>query len=356
MERLFYSKVLGLIVIYFLMNLYVFFMFANLFSLEKGILFYSLFIVSFLSFIIFTFWERIFPNPLTRFFYVLAVSWSGFLLYFICLLLVYNFLNIFFTIPKSTAGITIFFFGCFISICSIINAAFIHVNKIKITVKNLNQPIRIVQISDTHLGTVHNASFLRRVVEKTNTLYPDFVVITGDLIDGTASIKPKVFKILNKIKAPIFMIFGNHEMYEISKVYKMLEPTKIRILRDEVIDFKDIKIIGMDYHKNGEKIMSSLLKKFKLDDSKPKILLYHAPLLIKTLQEFNITLLLSGHLHGGQMFPVNLIAKVGNSHYRGLKTEEGSHIYVSDGAGTWGPPMRSMSKNEITEIELTPDK
>lgn len=355
MKKLDYIQIIVLLFVYFFMNLYVFFTFASLFTLEKNIIFYTLFSVSFLSFIILTFLERSFPNPITRFLYVVTVAWSGFLLFFICFMIPYHILSLFFTIPKFIAGVVIFSFGIISSLYSLVNAFIIHTTKIKIPIKNLKNRTKILHLSDLHLGTVNNSSYLKRVVDKVNFAHPDLVVITGDLIDGTAPIKHSELNVLNKIRGPILLILGNHEIYDLKEIYESLSSTKVKILRDETFNFKEFQIIGLDYGKERVKIIPNLLHKLILSKTKPKILLYHTPIPPKLLSKFDIDLVLSGHLHGGQIFPVHFIAKASYPHYRGLQKEGNSYFYVSQGAGTWGPPMRFFSKNEITEIELIPE-
>lgn len=351
-----YLLIIILVVVYFFMNIFVFFSFSSLFSIQRDLLFYVLFTLSFLSFIILTFLETYFPNPLSRLLYVISVSWAGFLLFFMCLLVIYQFFNIFFDIPKIIVGIAILCIGSTVALFSILNAALIHVRKFNLPLSKLNSKIKIVQLSDLHLGTVHNIRFLNRVVNKTISLNPDLVVITGDLIDGTAPIKPKMLSILNKIQVPVLMVFGNHELYDLNKVYKALSLTRVKVLRDNFFSFKGLQILGLDFKKK------STVKKFHPHIKKlpkklaPRVILTHVPISQKSAQDLEADLVLSGHLHGGQIFPVNLIAKSYYPHYKGMRKKGESHVYISQGTGTWGPPMRLFSRNEITEINLIPKK
>lgn len=357
MKKTDWFQITILLIIYFLMNVCVFFTFAYLFNFQKDFLFYLLFSISFLSFITLTFLEIFLPNPITRTLYIIAVSWSGFLLFFMSFMGLYALLNLFFTIPNHIAGVLIFVFGVSTSIYSLINALIIRTKEIEIPIKKLKNEMKIVQLSDLHLGAVYNYGYLKKIVRKVKVLNPDIVVITGDFFDGTISFSRDKMKILNEITAPIFFIFGNHEISaSVPEIYDSFSSTKVRILKNEVINYKGIQIIGIEYGGRDKKYLDKILPKLKIDKSKPAILLYHAPLHSKVLEDSGINLFLSGHLHGGQIFPVHIIAKIGQSHYRGLKKNGNSHMHISQGTGTWGPPMRFFSYSEITLINLKKEK
>lgn len=221
-----------------------------------------------------------------------------------------------------------------------------------IKVGNFGKKLRAVQLTDIHVGTIRNTKYLKGIVDKTNGLNPDVVLITGDLVDGSGKLTKDSFQPLRDLKAPTYFIHGNHETYErIEKVVKLLSKTKIRIMQDEVVVWNGINIIGLMWSES-QKYPETVLPKIKYDKSKPTILLNHAPTSVDYIRKQGVNLMLSGHTHYGQIFPGSFLVRYFYKYYRGLYKFKNFTLYVSPGTGTWGPPMRTDSKNEITLIEL----
>jgi uncharacterized protein len=157
----------------------------------------------------------------------------------------------------------------------------------------------------------------------------------------------------SRIKAPIIYILGNHETYlGVDKVERVIRKTKIKLLRDQIVEIGGLQIIGIDYppreqSKNLEPVLETM------DKGKPTILLFHRPSQVETARRYPIALQLSGHCHNGQMYPMqifNYLAFKGLSH--GLHQFGDFTIYTTSGVGTWGPPMRIGSTAEIVIITL----
>jgi uncharacterized protein len=203
-------------------------------------------------------------------------------------------------------------------------------------------------------------AFLEKISRMTNKVNPDFTVITGDLVDGSAPLHKGMLSPINKIKSPVFYSTGNHEMYEgIDKVLKIVKETKIKYLGNKKIIFKGLQIIGIDYSDEkdySDKLFSTILKNLKIEKNKPSILLYHLPLKLEKLDKAGINLHLAGHTHNGQIFPFNLFAKLQFKYIYGLHKFGNANQYISSGTGLWGPPMRILSKSEIVLIKLVPEK
>ncbi|MFA6089803.1 MAG: metallophosphoesterase, partial [Candidatus Woesearchaeota archaeon] len=190
------------------------------------------------------------------------------------------------------------------------------------------------------------------IIEKTNSLNPDVVVITGDFVDGSGKLSIKTFEQLNNIKAPTFMVMGNHEFYEgEQRVIDLLSETKVKVLRNESELIKGINIIGLDYSEN-KSYVAEHLKNIEFNNSKPTILLNHVPMGYEDAAKSGVKLQLSGHTHNGQIFPFTLLVKARFPKINGLYNIDNLSLYVSPGTGTWGPPMRLGSKNEITVLKL----
>ncbi len=162
-----------------------------------------------------------------------------------------------------------------------------------------------------------------------------------------------MFAPFNKLRAEIYFVNGNHETYEgINKVNELFNKSKITVLDNKVVPFDGIQFVGVTYSETKNHL-KTILSKLKLNESKPAILLYHAPDELKIAEKEGIDLQLSGHTHAGQIAPFNLITMLRYPRYRGLYNIGKMKLYVSPGTGTWGPYMRLGSKNEITLLKLT---
>ncbi len=338
--------------IYLGMNYFVLSGIFGLLNIAKsGIFYVSLFLLSG-SFIVASVIEHNTPNKITRYFYILSSTLLGAVFISLSVLIVYYIINIFIHIQAFIViGLILV-----LTIYSIINAENIVTRKIKVEIQGLKKPMRAVQLTDIHLGTVHSSPFLKKIVEKTNSLKPDVVFITGDLVDGSAPLTSDIVSPINKIKAKTFFTIGNHEIYDgIDEVMNLLKTTKLDILRNKVAKFKELQIIGVDYSDDKE-YLGKILPNMEIKKNKPSILLYHPPSDLKFSNMFGIQLQLAGHTHAGQIFPFNLLVRTSFKYVRGFHKEGKSSIYVSQGTGTWGPAMRLGSKSEITVIELVPEK
>ena len=333
-------------------NFYIFRRLASYFGIKPGLWFYIFVILLSASYVAATISESFFHNFLTRLFYILSAGWLGVGLLFILVLFVFEFINIVFRIPQVTAGWIIIASVSVLAVCSIINAQLLFVKKIKVPA-----PIdmRLVQLSDIHIGSV-GADFLNRVVKRVKELKPDAVLITGDLMDPHGSFKPEGFSVLNEIEAPVFFVTGNHERYaDLDRVGTLLKSTKARWLRNEVVDFNDIKLIGIDDgdHKNH---VAERLEKIAVEPEKFNVLMYHRPDGLEAAADAGVDLMLAGHTHNGQILPFNFFVRLFFKRMKGLYKHNGCLLYVSSGTGTWGPRMRLGSRSEIVLIELEKQK
>ncbi len=234
----------------------------------------------------------------------------------------------------------------------------------------------IVQLSDVHLGGVLGENFLRKIVNDVNQLKPEIVVITGDLLDGSADGFESYVHLLDEIqsKQGVYFVTGNHEGYRgIADSLRILHGTKMHILEDEIVDLSGLQLIGIAYpqigeHKNIRKIIAD---NPVFDSAKTNILLLHSPTGIGAsetkrqdlywkpnvdftdAEELGIDLQLSGHTHAGQLFPFTLLTKWIYAGYEyGLHRIGNFQIYISSGTGVWGPTERNGSRSEIVAIKL----
>lgn len=270
------------------------------------------------------------------------------------LLVLYELASLFIPIGRTQAGIAIISIALFLAAYSVFNAFPVDVKAVSIPLESISRPTRIVQISDTHLGILRNSGFLEKVASETRKLSPDIVVITGDLIDTSYGIDTSSLCILDSLRADVFAVSGNYELYDgLERFYRLLENTSVKVLDNKEAESHGIQLIGVSFSEEKGHLASQL-GRFKVSRSRPSVLLYYNPSEYRAAMERGITLQLSGHTHAGQIFPFNFIIQAFISPVSGIKRDKGFTLYVSPGTGTWGPFMRLGSKNEISVIDLVP--
>ncbi len=232
-------------------------------------------------------------------------------------------------------------------------------------IKNLPPAWRgrtLVQISDIHLGRVLRASFLKRVIGQVNSQNPAAVLITGDLFDGADGRLEELAAPLNQIVAPqgIFFVTGNHETYlGVERSYAALRSTPVRILDNEVAVVDGLQIVGITYpeRRDPSTFAEKMSRLAGYDPGAPSVLLYHSPTQIAAAKAAGINLQLSGHVHQGQLFPVQFATRLMFGKYHHGLTVEGDYtLYTSSGSGLWGPTMRTGNHPEIVVIRLEDSK
>lgn len=235
---------------------------------------------------------------------------------------------------------------------SIFNAFKINVKESDVIMPGLNKEIRVVQLSDVHLGPIRNSSYLENVVSECNQLNPDVVFITGDLFDGSSRINENIIKALNKFEPPVFFTPGNHDYFQgLNEVFNAISLTKIQLLRNKVVQWAGLQIVGVDYS-YGSGHLKKTLESLKIHSDKPTVLLYHLPDDFAVAKDAGVDLQLSGHTHDGQFFPFNFLVRLRFPYLGGFYQLGSSSLHVSPGTGTWGPPMRWGSRCEITLLNL----
>jgi predicted MPP superfamily phosphohydrolase len=219
---------------------------------------------------------------------------------------------------------------------------------------------KIVQLSDIHVGPTIGRAFIEQIVRTTNALEPDMVAITGDLVDGSVADLGALCEPLKELRAKdgVFFVTGNHEYYSGADAWiAYLEKLGIRVLRNERLELRDgLDLAGVDDtsahnfgHGHGQDVARAMKDR---DASKALVLLAHQPKAVLEACKHGVDLQLSGHTHGGQIWPWGYAVRLDQPHVAGLHDHEGTAIYVSRGTGYWGPPMRVAAAPEITRIEL----
>jgi len=221
----------------------------------------------------------------------------------------------------------------------------------------------IVQITDLHVGMTIDRAFVQRVVDHANGLAPDLIALTGDLVDGKVEDLRAEVAPLGELRARhgVFAITGNHEYYSGADAW-IAEITRLgaRYLRNQRVTIGDgdarFELAGVDdytaesYPGHGEDMAAAVAGR---DPSRALVLLAHQPRQVRHAALHGVDLQLSGHTHGGQIFPWHYIVKMQQGGLlAGRYEHEGTQLYVSRGCGYWGPPVRLLAPLEITRIIL----
>ncbi|MCX7982384.1 MAG: metallophosphoesterase [Syntrophales bacterium] len=215
--------------------------------------------------------------------------------------------------------------------------------------------IRLVQVSDVHMGLIVREERLRRMVDKVRALNPHLLVSTGDLVDGQMDTLEESIHLWRRVK-PIYgkyAVTGNHEYYAgISHALSVSEDAGFKVLRGEAVKpIAGLCLVGVD-DPAGKYVGLPTALDIPSRGSDFTILIKHQPSVsIKHAGLFDLQL--SGHTHAGQLFPFSLITAVYFKRQEGFyRLEDESMLYISRGTGTWGPPVRICAPPEITLIEL----
>ncbi|MGB0646349.1 MAG: metallophosphoesterase [Bradymonadia bacterium] len=240
--------------------------------------------------------------------------------------------------------------------------------QIDVPVKGLPDSLeqfRIVQLSDIHIGPTLRADFLNEIVERVNALSPDMVAITGDLVDGSVDQLSEHVRPLGRLKSRYgtFFTTGNHEYYSGADAWiKFLTSLGIKVLRNEHVTLRHndaaIDIIGVDdwrANRFGGDHGHDLEKAVRgRNRDRVGVLLAHQPKSIHEAAQHQVDLVLSGHTHGGQLWPFRFLVMLVQPYLEGLHQHtDRTSIFVHRGTGYWGIPMRLGVSAEIVELSLT---
>lgn len=240
------------------------------------------------------------------------------------------------------------------------------VNRIAVRLPGLPKALdgfTLVQLSDVHVGPVIQRRFMDAVVEQCNALKPDLMVITGDLVDGSVSELGHAVSALGNLRSRhgTYFVTGNHEYYSGDEEWTdALERMRIGVLRNRFVSIGEpgasFDLAGVD---DWGAARSGYDRRYDLtqalagrDPDRPSVLLAHQPANWREAAKAGIGLQLSGHTHGGQFFPFNMVISAIWEHDAGHFEENGRHLYVSRGTGFWGPPVRVAAPPEIVHVTL----
>lgn len=242
--------------------------------------------------------------------------------------------------------------------------------EVEVPVKNLPEEFenfKIVQITDLHVGPFIKKNYVNYVVDMANDLKPDLMALTGDFVDGQISHLKDDIEPIKKLtsKWGSFFVTGNHEYYSgVNQWIDHFRGIGVNVLRNEskqiIINNKTLNIVGVDdwraksYFDDHGPDYPKAFKNCNAENL--TVLLSHQPKAFDTAIKYGTDLQLSGHTHGGQIWPFNWAVALTYDYVKGLYKKENSHIYVSSGTGLWGPIMRLGTQAEITLLKLVKEK
>ncbi len=369
------------IVIYSLVNYYIFT--RGLQALPAGSALRAWYIPVFwtlaATYIAGRFLERIWLGPLSDALVWTGSFWLGAMLYFFLLVVlidIFRVVNHFIPIipafaRENFANFKLWLLGgsvllvALIVVAGYINALNPRIRTVEISIpKQANglESLNAVVMSDIHLGTIIGNGRLERIVNKVNGLNPDIILLPGDILDEDLEpvIRQNAGATLEQLSAPmgVFGVMGNHEYIGGAEpAYRYLTEHGIKMLRDSVVKVNDsFFLVGREDFQKGRFAGKERLSIEELmegvDKNLPVIVLDHQPYHPEKAAAAGADLMLSGHTHNGQLWPLNFITDGMFVIGYGLGQVDGMQMYVSNGVGTWGPPLRIGNRPEIVNLKI----
>ncbi|KUO61341.1 MAG: hypothetical protein APF84_11960 [Gracilibacter sp. BRH_c7a] len=341
------------------------------------VVFWPIFLVIAFSFIL----GRVFTIELS-FFNTLGMYWIAVFLYllmFYILIDLIGLLNTHFKLVPETwrhywRSKKVYVFGLVLTIVILVfgswSAQTIRMSQYNLEIKNKTtdiSKIKAVLIADLHLDSLANTTHLEKAAHEITSLNPDIILLAGDIFENYLDLDviDEIDGIFDALQAKhgIYAVLGNHEYYggQDAQIIEYLEQKGIVVLVDEVTEAidGDLYIAGRNDYGSGHMMEIGERRKsvedilIDVDHSKPIILLDHQPQEVKEASTAGVDLMLSGHTHGGQLFPIQIFTKALFIIDRGHWQDENFNLVVTTGLGTWGPPVRTNTKSEIVIMDIT---
>jgi len=232
--------------------------------------------------------------------------------------------------------------------------------ELDVRIKGLKEELCMVQLSDLHLGKTLGKSFVDGIVKHVNSLNADIVVITGDLVDMPVEAFGDTLDSLKTLQSKfgVYFIPGNHEyFYGVHKIMEFVEYLGINVLSNRSMVINDtinlagvMDMVGKRFDFAPPDLTRALLH---IKTELPTVLLSHQPKIVQEMKDEKIDLIVSGHTHGGQIFPFGLLVLLDQPYLSGLYQHSATtQVFVTNGAGFWGPPVRIFAQSEIVKLTL----
>jgi uncharacterized protein len=304
-------------------------------------------------------------NIWVRMFYRAAAVWMGFLNFFFVASVVcwvgYLASRVFAAnVARPDIALTVFGLAALIGLYGLLNARWIRVTRVSVTLPNLPKSWRgrvAALVTDVHLGHVNSQGFLRRIVRRLARLKADIVFVSGDLFDGTHADLESLAEPWKQL-APQFgayFVTGNHEEFsDRGKYLRAVASSGVCVLNNEKITVDNLQIVGVhDSDSHDPERYRGILESAGIEPGRASVLLLHVPRSLAIAEQAGISLQLSGHTHGGQFFPFTWFTRrIFRQFTHGLNRFANLLVFTSYGVGTWGPPFRVGTTPEIVLIRF----
>ncbi len=301
------------------------------------------------------------PLKLSATIYEITNSWMFILLYLFMIFLLMDILRVGNILPKellfnSVKG-SLAVLGIVLVVFVYGNICYYHKEAKRFnfaTNKKIDKPLKIILISDLHLGYHNQRKTFAEWVNMLNKEKADIILVAGDIVD--ISTKPlfeqKVYEEFHRLNAPVYACLGNHEYYANTKsVLEFYKRAGINLLQDTCAEYKNVVIVGRDDRTNtNRKDLYQITK--NTDKEKYHILLDHQPYNLEQAEINKMDFQFSGHTHYGQVFPINLIMKTMYEKAYGFLQKGNTKYYISSGLGIWGGKFRIGTKSEYVVLTI----
>jgi predicted MPP superfamily phosphohydrolase len=317
------------------------------------------------SFVITTLLAHRYFNRPVRVLYRIASVWLGFVNFAVpaaCLAWVAVAATIVFNLPFNQTQLAVLFLvlALLATLYGLVNAANLRIRRVSVKLPGLPASWHgrvAALVTDTHLGHIKGRRFLSRIVTALRQLRADVVFISGDLFDGTHVDAHRLVAPWKQLtpKFGSYFVSGNHDEFsDHSRYLEAIRNSGIRVLQNETVDLDGLQVVGVTYHDSANPArFRSALSGAHLDPNRASVLLSHAPHSLPIPEKHGISLQLSGHTHGGQIFPFTwFTSRIFGAYTYGLSRFGDLLVYTSSGAGTWGPPLRVCTAPEIVLIHF----
>lgn len=221
--------------------------------------------------------------------------------------------------------------------------------------------LKIIAISDTHLGSILGKRWMNSLIDRIREENPDLILLLGDILEGHGNDPEEMIPVLQRLSAPlgVWAVTGNHEFYGAQEITReIMDGSGLKLLRDSHVELQPgLILVGIEYRgrrKREKKNDDGILQSLSGSPEGAIILLSHEPSQTWLAAQAGVDLMLSGHTHGGQIWPWRYLVQIRYPYVEGRYEIDGMDLIVSRGAGTWGPRMRLWSPGEILRIILHP--